>query len=700
MNTLNRKLLFIIIAILLALNGFIGLKKSYDQASIQRAETMSRLSSKKYQLFKIPKTPTSNHAYKQIVTALNHAAKDTHINYLKQQTYYGWGIKNHHVDYSQSLTQVTFQVSTVKPTQLWANIHQPQRKVSGKSFVLYQSNLGFKLTIEPINQSVRHDQREGDYYLESASPSTYRRFLALSAHYLNQLNGRHYSIQDFEPGKSYQPITVNFDQPYSSDYQAITTLFLIIFTIILLLANSQSIANYRLNGWSSSRIFSRCFGKVIILAIIFMTIEIMILALMGWPIFTTGLASTITALLLTILTAWLTIVGLGFSSLTNQIQRRNYNRWSFIGLYFVKACFIVYLFIGLIPLMQVATRSYGVIKSNTTKTTIGEKYAVFYPYVNGNNYSDGLNMAEGEKLDNTMYPIMNKYGSILFDDAYIHQNISLYGKYVIVNPNYLIRYPLYDTNHKAIKISQKAGDIWLLLPTNRKMQAHKIVADVKSDEKADSGYNPKVKVIYYPASQHIMDLSTGNKIQSWPVFVTTPQNTSFVSRNIMNGQEASDGLKVPIAKNVLATYQSIKPSLIKYNYLDNYPQLVKLNDLAMEDLKLAVGNLYQSATALIFSALIIFFLTAYITMLYFKVNQNALTIKRLNGFSFSRTYRPLLGLLSLQTGVMSYLTIFQHNNNLYYWSLTVLITLIELGIELFTTQTLEHKNMKELLNDK
>ena len=120
----------------------------------------------------------------------------------------------------------------------------------------------------------------------------------------------------------------------------------------------------------------------------------------------------------------------------------------------------------------------------------------------------------------------------------------------------------------------------------------------------------------------------------------------------------------------------------------------------MEDLKLAVGNLYQSATALIFSALIIFFLTAYITMLYFKVNQNALTIKRLNGFSFSRTYRPLLGLLSLQTGVMSYLTIFQHNNNLYYWSLTVLITLIELGIELFTTQTLEHKNMKELLNDK
>ncbi|MGZ7253939.1 hypothetical protein ACXWO5_09985, partial [Streptococcus pyogenes] len=75
---MNRKLLFIIIAILLALNGFIGLKKSYDQASIQRAETMSRLSSKKYQLFKIPKTPTSNHAYKQIVTALNHAAKDTH----------------------------------------------------------------------------------------------------------------------------------------------------------------------------------------------------------------------------------------------------------------------------------------------------------------------------------------------------------------------------------------------------------------------------------------------------------------------------------------------------------------------------------------------------------------------------------------------------------------------------------------------
>ncbi|WP_172638183.1 hypothetical protein, partial [Lactiplantibacillus plantarum] len=99
---MNRKLLFIIIAILLALNGFIGLKKSYDQASIKRAENMSRLSSKKYQLCKIPKTTTSNHAYKQIVTALNHAAKDTHINYLKQQTYYGWGIKNHHVDYSQS----------------------------------------------------------------------------------------------------------------------------------------------------------------------------------------------------------------------------------------------------------------------------------------------------------------------------------------------------------------------------------------------------------------------------------------------------------------------------------------------------------------------------------------------------------------------------------------------------------------------
>lgn len=698
---MNKKIIFVMLAILLGINSFVWLSQSNFQSDARKTESAAKLSAQHYKSFVIPDTVTSQATYSQILNALNKAGKATHSNYLKKQIFYGWQVSHHKLNYSRPVKQITFQVSQIKPTMVWNNINHPAQKVTQTSYTTKQNSLGFKVTIEPIMHNSSQQQHEGNFYLESNSPTTYTRFLRLCSRYLNQTTQQHTTFANFIPTKNYETVPLEIDAPNLSTYKSITLLFIIVFTIILLLNSSETIANYRLNGFSIAKILIRCFGSVIGITVALLIAEIIFLLLIGWPIGVTTLAGMSSGLIFALLSAWLTIWGLVHFSLTNQIRRRNYNRWTFITLYLFKACFIIYLFVGFIPLLQVATNSYNVLRDNSVKTTLGNKYAVFYPHVNGYNLSNSnIKLSDLQRLDKTMYTTMNNRGSILFNDDYIHQQIENAYKYLVVNPNYLNHYPLYSTTHQRIKVSNNTSTIWILIPSTQSSQTRKIIAGIKDSERGNSKNSPTVKQIYYPANQKIVDLTQRNYIKAWPILVSTQQNTPVIERSIMNGQGARDNLKVPVRSNLIATYQSIRPSLMKYSYADNYPQLVKLNDLPLEDLKMDIGNLQQNALTLILSALVTFFLTAYITLLYFKVNRNVLTTKRVNGYSLIKTYRSLFAMLGLQTAVMSYLTIFQYQNNLYYWLLTMIITIFELAAAILIIRRTEHQNMKELLNDK
>ncbi|AVK63178.1 hypothetical protein C5Z26_03125 [Lactobacillus sp. CBA3606] len=698
---MNRKILVAILSILLILYGFIGLTQSQSKTDIRQAQRATRVSSQRYQLFTVPKVPTSQKNYGQLIAALNHAAKKTHTNYFKRQIKYGWAIKNQQVNYSQSLTRVTFQIAGVKPTTILSNGNQPHARVTSRRYLLKKPRLGFKLTMEPIEQSVRQDQREGDYYLESSDSKTYHRFLKLSAYYLNQETHEQTTSKEFRPSKQDKAVLLVLEATDLAGYQVTILCFLGIFIVILLLDSSQIIAAYRLNGFTVFKIFTSFFSKIIMVTIAILGVEFVITMLIGWKISIIEMGTLLLGLVPILIISWLTIWGMTSLSLTNQVRRRNYNRWTFLGLYVVKAFFIVYMFLGLIPLLQVATGSYNVLKGHTEASIVGNQYAVFYPHVTGNDFVAGnITWAELNQLDTTMYTAINKRGGLFFNDDSIYQAILKRYQYLSVNPNYLRQYPLYDTSGQRITIAENTSSIWMLMPTTAKPLTTKMVASIKTNFVYDFGYRPVVKVVYYPANQALVDLTNGKTIKAWPMLISTQNNTGSAYRSVMNGQGARDGLKVPVKGNVRKTYMSLRPILVKNNYLDNYPQLVKLNDLPMEDLKMAVGNLLHNSVAVTISAIVTFFLTGYITLLYFKVNKNSLTIKRVNGYSLFKTYHPLMVMLMTQAGVMSYLTVSQHQNNFYYWALTGLITIIEFGIVCLTVKRLERQNMKELLNDK
>lgn len=427
---MNKKIIFSMLAILLVINSFIGLSQSDFQSDARKTENAATLAPQHYKSFVIPDSVATKATYPQILNALNKAGSATHSNYLKKQIFYGWQVSHHKLNYGQPIKQITFQVSQIKPTMVWNNVNHPSREVTQRSYTTKKNSLGFRVTIESIMQNFSQQQREGNYYLESSSPATYTRFLRLCSRHLNYITHQHTTLTNFIPAKNYERVPLEMDTPNLSTYKSVTLLFIIIFTIILLLDSSKTIADYRLNGLSIYNILIHCFGSVIGITIVLLIAEIIFLLLIGWPLSITTLAGMSSGLIFALLSAWLTIWGLVHFSLTNQIRRRNYNRWTFVTLYLFKACFIIYLFVGFIPLLQVATNSYSVLRDNSVRTSLGNEYAVFYPYVSGYNLSNSnIKLSDLQRLDKTMYTTMNNRGSILFNDDYIHQHIANIYKY-------------------------------------------------------------------------------------------------------------------------------------------------------------------------------------------------------------------------------------------------------------------------------
>lgn len=456
---MSRKFLFLVISVLLAIGGFIWIRQTESVAEIRQAEALTTLPSSQYRLFSIPKVPTSKKSYQQIITSLNRAAQHTQTTYLKRQVDYGWNQVHQQIRYDQSTTKVYLQVSSTKEIKRFSKIDGYNPAKGG--LIATIKPLGFTSRVMPIQDSLRGQHREGDYYLNSRQPGKYEEFLTLGAKYLSQATGKHYQARDFHPGKEYGTTSVNFDEPDLSTYQSTTVIFLLLFTVILILGSNQRIAIYRLNGYTTQKIFNHIYGKVVLFSLALVVMDLLIIHGLGWPVVPQDLIGVLALMVTDFGMAWLTILLLKYSSSSHQMKRMNYNHLTFLGLYLVKAFFIIYMFVGFIPVLQVATGSYDVLASQHRTKRPGDYYGVFYPYANGNNSTNGITQDFINQLDETMYPVVNRRGSLLMDDSYIHQDIANYYKYLIVNPNYLKRYPILDTARQKISVPNKTNKIWL-----------------------------------------------------------------------------------------------------------------------------------------------------------------------------------------------------------------------------------------------
>ena len=179
------------------------------------------------------------------------------------------------------------------------------------------------------------------------------------------------------------------------------------------------------------------------------------------------------------------------------------------------------------------------------------------------------------------------------------------------------------------------------------------------------------------------------------VFVMTYENSTPISRNIMNGEGENDCLKIPVGKSVSKTYSSIEPLLRRHDMDDNYRQLIRISDLKEEDMRMELGDLREDLLLFLAGTLLTLSMSGYTALLFFKAFKREIILKRALGFT---SVRALAALLALQYTVMIAFLFRQDMFNSLNIILLIGTAVTELVINMITIRHLEKKEMGEVLN--
>lgn len=697
----NKVLSGLIIILMVVSSMLICITGSYHYYK-EQANKQYMLSNDQYTPFEFPEQSTNPNYYRHEINAINDTAKQLNINYLKRQRYSGWEKINNRLDYNQEIQNVEFQVAAITKTKVTENFNLSATIVTKPTHNLNTTLKGFSVKLVPISDTLQNkDKREGTFFLETTNTQKITQFFDI----LNQKmygSSQKYSTSDYIINNPEKIAKLDF-QDSSQLYmlEKLLLLFLILFIVVIQLSNSQKMAVYKLNGLTTFKSFILSFGKIWIVSL-FITLLCNVIGqhYFNWKITqSTYLYQSIIYLVVPLIN-FILIDIIQSLSVINQINKKNYAKLLFGGIYTLKGLALGVSIFALVPLAQVGNNAMNLLHSNGNNTRQTD-YGVFYPAVIGNN-TRAHTLSDSKYLDDSMYLPLNKKRALIIDDHDLGQKISENIKFVKVNPNYLKEFPLYDVNGKIISVSNTDETITLAIPTTKKIDRSSLIQYVQAMSKNEIGWQPKIKIINTlpKLNTKFIDINTNNIINNEVIFITTMKNSSFVQRNIMNGQGLGDGLKMPINQNTTKTFNRVKSHLLDGNYYDNYPQIVSLRQLPLEQLKVALGNVLAQSLLVISGILFSTILIVYTTLIFFKAFKRSIAIKRINGYSILLAYHKIWVLMLAQY-ILTMIYIF--SNDLFNWT-SIEIVLVTVGLEsllvVSSIRYIEKRNLGDVINGK
>ncbi|MBM7617350.1 hypothetical protein JOC36_000907 [Weissella uvarum] len=642
-----RKILSVILGLLFILGSFVLFIDAQSDYLVREMAKQDSIS-KNFTHFNLPNDIKGDQEYREVLDVLNKTSEQEHVNYAKLQIFNGFNVNasKQTLNYARPSTKLNYQVFTVKPTSIWSYFGK-QKSYVNDTFTFKNGIKGYTASITPINKNISYDGRQGTFYVETKSVKEYNLFITKLKDNYNFKFGKQYKTDDFKTNRDYDEKRLEIDVPSFSNLNQALFSILAIFVVLYILLSTKYIAVYRLAGLSTFRMVFNLFKSFFLIVFVGMSGLIgYLLLIKKWHIGLTPYMQ-ITAILMCLLVLAAVIVYLlNYLSFNSQLKNKNYLNWSFYLVYLVKAIALIMVFSNLIPLFQLATSMYNSsLRTTYGNRKVGNEYGVIYPHLIGYD-TDQHTLADSETLDNELYSFMNKKGGIIFDGSSNedYQTGPEYIKSNIVNPNYLRRFPIKDINGQKIHEADSEKKILLILPLSEKNSVDKREKYIEDTEYENIGKKPVIQVVFVPNSEKYFNLTEGKYKDITAMFVTTKYNSGFINRDMMNSQGNRDALKIPISKSEKQTYLNLSDSLEKYNYADNYLQVVKLNNLDFEDVKRSVGDVVQASISLSLTLMFILFITVYLVVLYFRSNSKKIYYKYMAGYS---TMRILVGLWCL-----------------------------------------------------
>jgi putative ABC transport system permease protein len=326
---------------------------------------------------------------------------------------------------------------------------------------------------------------------------------------------------------------------------------------------------------------------------------------------------------------------------------------------------------------------------------------------------DEMNQAEG-KIGEYVYPVLNQQGALFIDASdfqpeYLNQQLKQpHYSSVKVNPNYLKKYPLLDTDGKPVNISENETNWILLVPEHYQNQEKELMDYFKSyregineidrdvyDVPANISKGENIKIIWIQDGQNVYSFNskvspeTAGTLNNVLVEVMTEENSCISDRECVNGNGDSDALKVKLNGTGQETYQAILPVLKKYGVAENLRRLVVLDQYMMEKAVNAKNEMSKAFTVALAMAAILLFTIIQNMVIIFDRDKKDIVVKKLFGWRWYQRFGKYIG-ISMSISVLAVATYWfysfvTHNAELMYLiEISLLLLVMEAIVSIIT----------------
>ena len=673
----------VLVVLLIALTG-LGFAVSLLRAADEQRTAMEQAASSIGNAFAIPTDP--RFADPEVISpALLNAALASHVNVFR--TAFGYdGHDNPTVSHYILLTADTRFYEPFRTRS--GALLSPEQTRAGDRFVATTGEVrgaqtgvlsalpgGPRVSIRPLNQAFLALPTAGSYYVECAQLSGCEAFLE---HLATDINTRDQTIHA-------TPDTFKAEGQQIAGFSngALPLLgagiyLLIVFVALAVLYRQISEAKrsglLQLHGMGVFAIWWRITGRLIMI-VLGIASAAAILAAALIPGATSQFMSTLAAFLLrslviTMIVSLLSCLYIMRLRVAEAIKNRKDTKALFAFTMMIKVAFAVLLIVtgGSLWLgYQAAARELKQV--GHWKSTAG--YGVFSPMKVGNDLIDIQSGAPGpltaEVYD--LYPMLNARGSLYvdslaFEPAALAQPL-LPGKYrtMTVNPNYLRAYPVQDTAHTPITISESETDWIVLVPDTLRPESQAIEANITYNRvdvaRAERGLFGRdmpaavraqhIRIIWTAPHQKVFAFNTlinpnaGGLLDDPIIEVMTLSNSAGIDRDNAITGDVDGALKVKLTNNSPTdTFVALQPDLKRLKLDDNLTHLVTLDDAALQQVQRIQGIITSIIVTGIGLLIVMLVLALQSLTLLFERFARKIVTRRLFGLSFGRRYREFL----------------------------------------------------------
>lgn len=661
-------------------------------------------------------------------TFLKRVAIENNVNVIRTVSYYDNKTKQ---SYTEDFIFLTNETSFFKQINLNKGRYLTIDDMENHSLFLSTKNTGSKnqigiisnfggdnnYSIYGIDELINRFKYAGTYKLECYSEEQYEKFLNDYVNYYNEYFDDDITADELRSSRSHSSVV-----KYSSlDIFLIVILFILIifFTFLFYIVSStKTISIMKLNGYTLREIVQRII--VTDLSKIFLFSSFIIMVIMIFikdnniefikTVYITNLFAFI--LILTILSITCAIY-----SKTIKITHCIKGKKPINKIIFLNCIFKIFVSIIVFSIMVNLIGELGSInnkKMSLDNWDAASDYAAFHPFKSGNDreFRTGVPTYHLYKYLNENYNAIYMYSNDYTYYALESENPE-YIRSVRVNPNYLIKYPILDTDGNPIVISEDVKETIYLVPEQYKdmeeyhyeyFTAHRQnfhdTLHVNYYNQEEKNGSTDVVFIYTKSGQDIFSMNTNvfpnnnNNIRDPIVHVITESNCIIPDTHYETTGYQHLFIELIYNEN---TYESILPKLKELSLDDNMPYLVRVNDLIYSE----INDLQKEIIVLvnIFMGLSILLIITILQSIFliFQKNKFEYFLKKAFGRTFMEKYKKIIGLL-LVIYIIEFILLFIFISSNFF-VIFVLKTLVELIITLIIIMQFEKYNVLRVLKE-